>query len=114
MKYLYFLVFNFFKKMEIIKLFSKTYLLTTIINAIQTAVIDQFIALKNMQKNEFYLKQTKIKLCSVVGYYRFLLFDLSRILIECSVNGFYSLIIINYGQHITYHFGITLLNTSMC
>ena len=49
------------------------------------------------QKNEFYLKQTKIKLCSVVGYYRFLLFDLSRKLIECSVNWFYSLIIINYG-----------------
>ena len=92
MKYLYFLVFNFFKKMEIIELFSKTYLLTTIINATQTAVIDQFIALKN-RKNEFYLKQTKIKLCSVVRYYRFLLFDLSRILIiECSVNGFYSLL----------------------
>ena len=54
---------------------------TAIINATQTAVIDQFIALKN-RKNEFYLRQTKLKLCSVVGYYRFL-FDLSRILIEC-------------------------------
>ena len=64
---------------------------TAIINAIQTPVIDQFIALKNRKK------QTKIKLCSVVGYYRFILFDRSRILIECSVNGFYSLIIINYG-----------------
>ena len=63
---------------------------TAIINAIQTAIIDQFIALKN--KNEFYLKQMKIKLCSVVGYYRFLSFDLSRLLIECSVNGFYSLL----------------------
>ena len=60
------------------------------------AVLDQFIALKN-RKNEFYLKQTKIKLYSVVGYYRFLLFELSRKLIECSVNWFYSLIIINYG-----------------
>ena len=50
------------------------------------AVIDQFIALKK-QKNEIYLKQTKIKLCSIVGYYRFLLFNLSRKLIECSVNG---------------------------
>ena len=38
-----------------------------------------------------------MKLCSIVGYYRFLLFDLTRILIEGSVNGFYSLIIINYG-----------------
>ena len=36
-------------------------------------------------------------MCSVVEYYRFLLFDLSGILIECSVNVFYSLIIINYG-----------------
>ena len=51
------------------------------------AVIDQLIVLKSR----------KIKLCSVVGYYRFLLFYLSRILIECLVNGFYSLIIINYG-----------------
>ena len=59
------------------------------------AVIDQFIALKN-RENEFYLKQTKIKLCSVVGNYRFLLFDLSRKLTECSVNGFYLLIIIKY------------------
>ena len=42
-------------------------------------------------------KQTKIKLCSVVGCYRFLLFDLSRKLIECSVNGFYFLININNG-----------------
>ena len=36
------------------------------------AVLDQFIALKN-RKNEFYLKQTKIKLYSVVGYLTFLL-----------------------------------------
>ena len=63
-------------------------------NATQTAVIDQFIKLNN---NEFYLKQTKIKLCSVVGKYRLILFDLSQILKECSVNVFYSLIIINYG-----------------
>ena len=45
---------------------------TAIITAIQTAVINQFIALKK-RTNEFYLKQTKIKLYSVVGYYRFLL-----------------------------------------
>ena len=62
------------------------------------------------QKNEFYLKQTNIKLCSVGGYYRFLSFDLSRILIECSVNEFYSLVIINYGTK-NNHFGIILLNT---
>ena len=59
--------------------------------------IDTVAVIIEKQKNEFYLKQTKIKLCSVVGYYRFLLFDLSRKLIECSVNWFYSLIIINYG-----------------
>ena len=57
----------------------------------------QYLISSLHKKNEFYLKQTKIKLCSVVGYYRFLLFVLSRILIKCSVNGFYSLIIINYG-----------------
>ena len=79
----------------LLNVFSKT----AIINTIQTAVIDQFIALQ--QKNEFYLKQPNMKLCSVVGYYRFLLFDLSRISIECSVNWFCSLIIINYG--ITYN-----------
>ena len=39
----------------------------------------------------------QIKLCSVVGYYRFLFFNRSRILIEFSVKGFDSLIIINYG-----------------
>ena len=59
--------------------------------------IDTVAVIIEKQKIEFYLKQTKIILCSVVGYYRFLLFDLSRKLIECSVNWFYSLIIINYG-----------------
>ena len=79
-KCLYFPSFQrFLKKNKIvIQLDLASY--TAIINAIQTTVTDQFIALKN---NEFYLKQTKIKLCAVVGYYRFLLFDLSGILIEC-------------------------------
>ena len=53
-----FLVFNvFFKKIGnkiVIQLDLSSY--TVIINATKTAVIDQFIALKN---NEFYLKQTK-------------------------------------------------------
>ena len=50
------------------------------------------------QKIEIYLKQTEIKLCSVVGYYRFLLFDLSRKLIFRVFSQWvkYSWIMINY------------------
>ena len=98
MKCSYFpMIFNVFSKIEIkivIQLNLSSY--TAIINAIQTAVIG---SLHWKTENEFHLKQTKIKLCSVVTYYRFLSLDLSKILInvECSVNGFYLIIIINYG-----------------
>ena len=63
-----FLVFNVFSKIGnkiVIQLDLSSH--TAFIKATKTTVIDQFIA----QKNEFYLKQTKIKLCSVVGYYDF-------------------------------------------
>ena len=96
-----FSLFLTIKKKLVIQLDLASY--TAIINAIQTTVTDQFIALKN---NKFYLKQTKIKLCAVVGYYRFLLFDLSGILIECLVNGFF----INYYKLQYYIYPIILVS----
>ena len=65
MKWVFSLVFNdFFLKIGsrmVIQLDLSSLSAITCIHAIQTAVIDQFIAL-NKQKNEFYLKQTKKKL----------------------------------------------------
>ena len=61
------------------------------------------------------MKQTKIKLCSVVEYYRFLLCDYTNI---DGVFGqwVYSLIIINCGTtyNLSYWYRTILLNTSMC
>ena len=69
-----------------------------IINATQSS--NWSVHCIEIQKNWIYLKQIKIKLCSVVDIYRFLLLELSRILLEYSVNGFYPLIIINYSSTI--------------
>ena len=83
-----FLVFNVFSKIRnkiVLQFNLSSY--TAIINAIQTAVIDQFIALKNRKMNLSEANQNKIVFsCRIL---QFLLFDLSRILIKCSVSGFY-------------------------
>ena len=71
------MIFNVFSKIGnkmVIQLDLSSY--TAIIYVTQTAVMHW------KQKYEFHLKQTKINLCSVVGYYRFRnLFYLTRILI---------------------------------
>ena len=93
-----FLLFNDISKIEnkiiVIRFDLPSY--TAIINAIQTAVIDQFIALKNRKLNFIWSKPNKIVFsCRIlqISY----IWSFTKILLEFSVNGFYSLIIITYG-----------------
>ena len=77
--------------------------------SIDTEAVIDWIHCIEKKKNEFYLKQTKKK--NVISG-RILQISIiwSRKLIECSVNGFYSLIIINYGT--TYNLSFWYHTTS--